>query len=73
MNYEINEIITLSDGREFEIINATTINNTEFLYLKNIELDQYTVVKVLEDTIYNLNTNEMKLVIENLYRRRWVY
>lgn len=73
MKYEINEIITLTDEREFEIINAIIINNTEYLYLKNTEIDKYTIVKVIEDTIYNLNSNETKLVIENLYRRRWTY
>lgn len=73
MKYDVNEIITLSDNREFEIINAVTINNTEYLYLKNTEIDQYTIVKVIEDTIYNLNSNEIKLVIDNLYRSRWAY
>ena len=73
MKYEINEIITLTDNREFEIINAVTINNTEYLYLKNTEMDQYTIVKVIEDTIYNLNANEIKLVIDNLYRSRWAH
>ena len=73
MKYEVNEIITLTDSREFEIINAVTINETEYLYLKNTEIDQYTIVKVIEDTIYNLNTNEIKLVIDNLYRSRWAH
>ena len=73
MKYEINEIITLTDNREFEIINAVTINNTEYLYLKNTEMDQYTIVKVIEDTIYNLSTIEIKLVIDNLYRSRWAH
>lgn len=73
MRYEINEIITLTDNREFEVVNTLTINNTEYLYLKNKEIDQYTIVKVIEDTIYNLNSDETKLVIENLYRSRWAY
>lgn len=73
MNYEINEIITLTDNREFKIVNAVTINNIEYLYLKNINVDQYTIVKVIEDKIFNLNTNELSLVIENLYRSRWAY
>lgn len=73
MKYEINEIITLSDNREFEIINAVTIENTDYLYLKNTDIDQYTIVKVVEDTIYNLTNNEIRLVIENLYRSRWAH
>ena len=73
MKYDVNEIITLSDNREFQIINAVTINNTEYLYLKNTDIDQYTIVKVIEDTIYNLNAKEIKLVIDNLYRSRWAY
>jgi len=73
MTYEINEIITLTDEREFKVVNAVTINNIEYLYLENTKVDQYTIVKVIEDTIYNLNANETKLVIENLYRSRWAY
>lgn len=73
MKYEINEIITLTDNREFEIINAVTINDVEYLYLKNKDMDQYTIVKVIEDTIFNLSTKEIKLVIDNLYRSRWAY
>jgi len=73
MNYEIEEIITLTDNREFEIINAVTINNIEYLYLKNTKIDQYTIVKVIEDSLFNLTANETTLVIENLYRSRWAY
>lgn len=71
MSYKIDEIITLTDNREFEIVNAVTINEIEYLYLKNTEMDQYTIVKVIENCLYNLTQKEMSLVIENLYRSRW--
>lgn len=71
MNYEIDEVITLTDDREFIVINAVTINNIEYLYLKNTEIDQYTIVKVQEDKIFNLKQEEVILVIENFFRRRW--
>ena len=71
MNYGINEILSLSDNREFLVINAVTIDDAEYLYLKNIEVDQYTIVKVINDRIFNLSQNELLLVIENFYRSRW--
>ena len=71
MNYGINEILSLSDNREFLVINAVTIDDAEYLYLKNIEIDQYTIVKVINDRIFNLSQNELLLVIENFYRSRW--
>lgn len=73
MMYEKNEIITLTDNREFQVINLVNINNVEYLYLKNINEDQYTIVKVIEDKIFNLTNNEFSLVIPNLFRDRWSY
>jgi len=73
MTFEIDDILTLSDNREFKIVNAVTIDNLEYLYLKNTQIDQYTIVKVVGNKIFNLTSKEMSLVIENLYRSRWVY
>lgn len=69
MNYEKGEIITLSDAREFEIIKKVEINDIIYLYLKNIEENQYTIVKVIEDKIYNLTNQELSLVISNMIVR----
>ena len=69
MNCEKGEIITLSDAREFEIIKKVEINDIIYLYLKNIEENQYTIVKVIEDKIYNLTNQELSLVISNMIVR----
>ena len=73
MNFNIDEILCLSDNREFKVINVVNINDIDYLYLKNMNLDQYTIVKVIDDKIFNLNGSEFSLVIENLFKSRWGY
>lgn len=73
MSFQKYEIITLEDSREFQIVNLVNINDIEFLYLKNMDKDQYTIVKVIENKIFNLTREEIPLVIANLFRDRWSY
>lgn len=69
MNYVKDEIIILSDNREFEILKTLNIDSSQYLYLKNINMDQYTIVKVIEDKIYNLTNHELSLVLSNMLAR----
>lgn len=71
MSYVKNEIIVLEDNREFLIVETVNIEDILYLYLKNTEIDKYTIVRVLEDKIYNLTNKETSLVIANLFRRSW--
>ena len=73
MDYNKNEIITLDDSREFKIVEVVNINDILYLYLKSLEIDKYTIVKVIEDKIYNLTNNELSLVIANMFKYRWSY
>ena len=47
MKYETNDIITLTDNREFKVIKELNIGDIEFLYLKNNKIDEYTIVKYI--------------------------
>lgn len=69
MKYETNDVITLTDNREFKVIKELNINNIEFLYLKNNKIDEYTIVKVIQDKIYNLTNSELSKVLANMLLR----
>ena len=73
MNFEKDEILILEDNREFIVVETLEVDNTRFLYLKSLDIDKYTIVKIIEDTIYNLTNNEISTVIANLFRLRWSY
>lgn len=69
MNFNKEEIITLEDNREFKIINAIEIDENEYLYLKNINKEEYTIVKVIENKLYNLTNHELSLILSNILLR----
>lgn len=69
MKYETNDVITLTDNREFKVIKELNINDIEFLYLKNNKIDEYTIVKVIQDKIYNLTNSELSKVLANMLLR----
>ena len=71
MKYEINDIITLTDNREFKVIKELNIGDIEFLYLKNNKIDEYTIVKVIQDKIYNLTNGELSKVLANMLLRSY--
>lgn len=73
MSFEKDEILILEDNREFIVVETLEVDNTCFLYLKSLDVDKYTIVKIIEDTIYNLTNNEISTVIANLFRLRWSY
>lgn len=71
MKYEVNDVITLIDNREFQIIKELSINDIEFLYLKNVKVDEYTIVKVIQDKIYNLTNGELSKVLASMLLRSY--
>ena len=71
MKYETNDIITLTDNREFKVIKELNIGDIEFLYLKNNKIDEYTIVKVIQDKIYNLTNSELSKVLANMLLRNY--
>lgn len=71
MKYETNDIITLTDNREFKVIKELNIGNIEFLYLKNNKIDEYTIVKVIQDKIYNLTNGELSKVLASMLLRSY--
>ncbi len=71
MKYETNDIITLTDNREFKVIKELNIGDIEFLYLKNNKIDEYTIVKVIQDKIYNLTNGELSKVLANMLLRSY--
>ena len=71
MKYEVNDIITLTDNREFKVIKELNIGDIEFLYLKNNKIDEYTIVKVIQDKIYNLTNGELSKVLASMLLRSY--
>lgn len=71
MRYSVNDIITLTDNREFKVIKELNIEDIEFLYLKNNKIDEYTIVKVIQDKIYNLTNGELSKVLANMLLRSY--
>lgn len=71
MKYETNDIITLTDNREFKVIKELNIGDIEFLYLKNNKIDEYTIVKVIQDKIYNLTNCELSKVLASMLLRSY--
>ena len=71
MKYETNNIITLTDNREFKVIKELNIGDIEFLYLKNNKIDEYTIVKVIQDKIYNLTNGELSKVLASMLLRSY--
>ena len=71
MKYETNDIITLTDNREFKVIKELNIGDIEFLYLKNNKIDEYTIVKVIQDKIYNLTNGELSKVLASMLLRSY--
>lgn len=71
MRYSANDIITLTDNREFKVIKELNIGDIEFLYLKNNKIDEYTIVKVIQDKIYNLTNGELSKVLANMLLRSY--
>ena len=71
MKYEVNDILTLTDNREFQIIKELSVNDIEFLYLKNVKVDEYTIVKVIQDKIYNLTNGELSKVLASMLLRSY--
>lgn len=71
MKYEINDIITLTDNREYKVIKELNIGDIEFLYLKNNKIDEYTIVKVIQEKIYNLTNGELSKVLANMLLRSY--
>lgn len=71
MRYNANDIITLTDNREFKVIKELNIGDIEFLYLKNNKIDEYTIVKVIQDKIYNLTNSELSKVLANMLLRSY--
>lgn len=69
MKYDVNDIIILTDNREFKVIKGLNIGDIEFLYLKNNKMDEYTIVKVIQDKIYNLTNGELSKVLANMLLR----
>lgn len=66
MKYTKDDIITLADDRKFIIEDLYKINSIPFLYLKNLNKDEYTIVKIIENKIYNLTRKELSLVISEM-------
>ena len=71
MKDETNDIITLTDNREFKVIKELNIGDIEFLYLKNNKIDEYTIVKVIQDKIYNLTNGELSKVLASMLLRSY--
>ena len=71
MKYETNDIITLTDNREFKVIKELNIGDIEFLYLKNNKIDEDTIVKVIQDKIYNLTNGELSKVLASMLLRSY--
>lgn len=71
MRYSVNDIITLTDNREFKVIKELNIGDIEFLYLKNNKIDEYTIVKVIQDKIYNLTNGELSKVLASMLLRSY--
>ena len=72
MTYSKGEIITLDNFSEFEVIDTVNYNNNLYLYLKNTQIDRYTIVKAIENKLYNIIEEELSIVIANILKNRWV-
>lgn len=69
MIYNKDDVIVLTDNRKFTIISLLNIDEYNFLYLKSDDTMEYTIVKVINDKIYNLNNREFSMIISNMLLR----
>lgn len=69
MTYNKDDVIVLTDNRKFTIISLLNIDEYNFLYLKSNNTMEYTIVKVINDKIYNLNNREFSMIISNMLLR----
>lgn len=69
MTYNKDDVIVLTDNRKFTIISLLNIDEYNFLYLKSNDTMEYTIVKVINDKIYNLNNREFSMIISNMLLR----
>lgn len=69
MIYNKGDVIVLTDNRKFTIISLLNIDEYNFLYLKSNDTMEYTIVKVINDKIYNLNNREFSMIISNMLLR----
>ena len=70
MNYEIGNEITLEDNKSYLIIDSFEFNNSKYLYLFNEENKEASLVKVINDTLYEIeDDNEFNKVLNEVVNK----
>lgn len=70
MKYEIGNEITLEDSKSYIIIDSFEFNNSKYLYLFNEESKEAFLVKIINDTLYQIeDDNEFNNVLNELVNK----
>ncbi len=70
MNYEIGNEITLEDNKSYIVIDLFELNNNKYLYLMNEETKKASLVKIINDIIYEIDDdNEFNIALNELINK----
>ncbi len=70
MNYEKGKEIVLEDGKSYAIADSFDLNNNKYLYVVEIETKEATLIKIINDTTYEIeDDNEFNEAFNELVRR----
>jgi len=70
MSYEIGNELTLEDNKSYIIVDSFEFNNSKYLYLINEETKEASLVKLVNDTLYEIeDDNEFNNALNELINR----
>lgn len=70
MYYEVGGKITLEDNKSYIIVDYFEITDNKYLYLINEESKKASLVKIINDSLYEINDdNEYNNVLNELFNR----
>lgn len=70
MNYEKGKEIVLEDGKSYAIADSFDLNNNKYLYVVELETKKATLIKIINDTTYEIeDDNEFNEAFNELVRR----
>ncbi len=70
MSYEIGNELTLEDNKSYIIVDSFEFNNSKYLYLFNEETKEASLVKLVNDTLYEIeDDNEFNNALNELINR----
>lgn len=70
MNYEKGKEILLDDGKSYAIADSFELNNNRYLYVVELESKKATLIKIVNDTTYEIDDdNEFNDAFNELVKR----